>query len=169
MKIHFKLSVDSVKEARQQLTEAKQWLIDKNVEFVKKLAEIGIPVIERKIGESQGDSSPEHYTHVEINSFQTYAKAELIVEGRDILYIEFGSGIHYNGAAGSSPHPLGVEKGYTIGSYGKGLGKNDYWFYRDGTGALHKSYGTQATMPVYSAYLEIKDRVLQVAKEVFNG
>lgn len=40
-----------------------------------------------------------------------------------MLFIEFGAGIHYNGSAGSSPHPKGNEFGYTIGSYGKGLGK----------------------------------------------
>ena len=169
MKIQFKLSADSVASARQQIIDRKQWLIDKNAEFVKKLAEYGIPTVESRIEASRGDSSKEHYTHVEIVSFQAYAKATLVVEGRDILFIEYGAGIHYNGVAGSSPNPVGADKGYYIGSYGKGYGKKDFWFYRDGTGALQKSYGTEATMPVYEAYKDIKHNVLKIAKEVFNG
>lgn len=168
--IRINLSPSSINDARQELAHMKSWLIEKNEEFVRKLADKGFSIIENQIQIAQGDSDKSHYTHVEINRFQTYAQARLVVEGKDILFIEFGAGVHYNGAAGSSPHPEGVKYGYTIGSYGRGLGKNDYWFYRDG-GALQKSYGTQATMPVYTAYktLADKDTFLRIAEEVFNG
>lgn len=169
--IKINLSPSSIRQARQEIDHEKRWLMEKNEEFVRKLADKGFSIIEDQIQIAQGDSDKSHYTHVEINRFQTYAQARLVVEGKDILFIEFGAGVHYNGAAGSSPHPEGVKYGYTIGSYGRGLGKNDHWFYRDGTGAVQKSYGTQATMPVYTAYKTLgeEETFLRIAEEVFNG
>lgn len=59
--------------------------------------------------------------------------------------------------------------GYTIGSYGKGLGKNDYWVYYTDDGRFLTSHGTEATMPVYKAGQEIIKRIREIAKEVFGG
>ena len=95
--------------------------------------------------------------------------ATLIVSGKDLLFIEFGAGVHYNGAVGSSPHPLGASKGYTIGSYGKGNGSKDAWYYYSDTGEVVKSHGTQATMPVYKAGVEMRQQMLKIAKEVFSS
>lgn len=80
-------------------------------------------VVRENISSSTGDSDKNYNTYIQVNSYQGYSEAKLIVEGRELLFIEFGAGIHYNGSAGSSPHPKGNEFGYTIGSYGKGLGK----------------------------------------------
>ena len=38
-------------------------------------------------------------------------------------YGEFGSGVYHNGSVGTSPNPYGDDLGLTIGSYGKGHGK----------------------------------------------
>lgn len=167
--ISFGLSRDSVQRAIKELEEYKQSIIDKNALFVQRLAEIGIPVIDQNISAASGDSDKSHNTYIKVNSYQDYSQATLVTEGRDLFFIEFGSGIHYNGAAGSSPHPKGTELGYTIGSYGKGLGKNDYWYYQADTGESVKSYGTESTMPVYKASVDIQNRIVDIAKEVFGG
>lgn len=159
----------SLDKAIQQLREYQNSLNDKCTEFVRRLSEVGIPVIDENIASVQGDSDKSHNTYIKINSFGSYSQAELICEGKDLLFIEFGSGVHYNGHLGGSPHPEGEELGYTIGSYGKGQGKNDFWFYYADTGEAVMSHGTQATMPVYKAGLEIKRQILKVAKEVFGG
>lgn len=135
--------------------------------FVKRLSEIGIPIIDKNISSAEGDSDKSHYTHIEINSYGAYSQAKLICEGQDLLFIEFGAGIHYNGAG--SPHPLGKEMGYTIGSYGKGQGKNDFWFYYKDSGEAVMSHGTQATMPMYKAAVEMRSQILNIAREVFGG
>lgn len=168
-KISFNLSVDSIQKAIDEVERYKQRLVSKNDEFVRRLAEVGIPVIDQRISAAQGDSDKNHNTYIRINSFGTYSQAVLVVEGKTILWIEFGAGIHYNGAAGSSPHPKGQELGYTIGSYGKGQGANDFWFYTADTGESVMSHGTEATMPVYSASVEIQRRIREIARQVFSS
>ena len=159
----------SLDKAIQQLREYQNSLNDKCTEFVRRLAEVGIPVIDENRAAAQGDSDKGHNTYIKINSFGSYSQAELICEGKDLLFIEFGSGVYLNGHLGSSPHPKGEELGYTIGSYGKGQGKNDFWFYYADSGEAVMSHGTQATMPVYKAGLEIKRQILKIAREVFGG
>lgn len=158
----------SLKEAISYIDKYQDDLPRKCELFVRKLAEVGIPVIDQNISAAAGDSDKNHNTYIKINSFGSYSQAELIVESRSILFLEFGAGVHYNGNAGGSPHPLGAEKGYTIGSYGKGQGKNDFWFYYADTGEAVMSHGTQATMPLYKAGLEIRRQILAIAKEVFG-
>lgn len=168
-KIKFGLSQKSIQNAIGEIKKYQQSLIDRNEMFVRRLAEIGIPVIDQNIAEARGDSDKSHNTYIKLNSFGSYSQATLVVEGADLAMIEFGAGIHYNGAAGSSPHPKGQEFGYTIGSYGKGQGKNDFWFYYADTGESVMSHGTEATMPVYRASVEIIQNIRRIAKEVFGG
>ena len=168
-KISIRLSNDSINDAIKELQMYKQSLISKNDLFVQRLAEVGIPVIDANIAAAQGDSDKSHNTYIKLNSFGSYSRAVLVVEGTDLAFIEFGSGIHYNTPAGTSPHPKGQELGYTIGSYGKGLGANDYWYYQAETGETVRSYGTESTMPVYKASVEIRQKIREIAKEVFGG
>ena len=158
----------SLDNAIKQIQEYKRTLNDKCEMFVRRLAEVGIPIIDQNIASASGDSDKGHNTYIKINSFDSYSQAQLIVEGKDILFIEFGAGVHYNGNLGGSPHPKGKEMGYIIGSYGKGQGKNDFWFYYADSGEAVMSHGTQATMPVYKAGVEIRRQMLKIAREVFG-
>lgn len=163
------LSQKSIQNAISEIRKYQQELSDKNRIFVQRLCELGIPVIDQNIAAAQGDSDKNHNTYIKINSFGSYSQAQLIVEGRDLLFIEFGAGVHYNGSAGSSPHPKGQEFGYTIGSYGKGQGANDHWFYYADTGESVMSRGTESTMPVYKASVEIIQNIRRIAREVFEN
>ena len=170
-KISISLSQSSIQAAIDELNKYKDDFIDKNELFVRRLAEIGIPVIDRNILSAAGDSEKEHNTYIEIYSSGYFLQARLVCEGKDLLFIEFGSGIFYNGGeseVGSSPHPKGKEKGYTIGSYGKGKGKQKTWGYYDDGGDLVLSHGTEATMPVYEAGQAIIIQIRTIAKEVFG-
>lgn len=168
-KISISLSEKSIQNAIKELNQYKNDLKRKNDEFVKHLAELGIPIINQNIASAAGDSDKSHNTYIKINSFGDYSQATLVCEGRDLLFIEFGSGVFYNGSAGTSPHPKGAELGYTIGSYGKGQGKNDFWFYYADSGESVMSHGTESTMPVYKASIEIMQNIRRIAREVFGG
>lgn len=168
-KISIQLSEKSIQKAIDELNQYKRNLRSKNDEFVKRLAELGIPIINQNIASAAGDSDKSHNTYIKLNSFGDYSQATLVCEGKDLLFIEFGAGVHFNGAAGSSPHPKGQEFGYTIGSYGKGQGKQDSWYYYADSGESVLSHGTQATMPVYRASVEIRNKIREVAREVFGG
>lgn len=167
--ISFSLSPDSIQKAIRQVEEYKESFLSKNELFVQRLAEIGIPVINERMSAAQGDSDPAHSTYIKVNSSGGISEAVLTVEGKDLLFIEFGAGRFFNGEPGTSPHPKGEEFGYTIGSYGKGHGADDYWFYRSDTGEIIISFGTEATMPVYSAGVEIRQRIREIAREVFGS
>lgn len=91
----------------------------------------------------------------------------VIASGEDAIWAEFGAGVHHNGSAGSSPHPKGTELGFTIGGYGKGMGKKDTWgFYEDGE--LRLTHGAPATMPMYNALKTVCDEISEIAREVFK-
>jgi hypothetical protein len=168
-KIRISLSEKSIRNAINEIEVYKRQFIERNEVFVRRLAELGIPVIDQNIAAAQGDSEKNHNTYIKVNSFGSYSEAKLVVEGSDLLYIEFGAGIRYNGSAGTSPHPKGEEFGYTIGSYGKGQGKNDFWFYYADTGETVMSHGTEATMPVFRASQEIIQNIRRIAREVFGS
>ena len=167
--IKMELSHKSIQDTIKQLRAYQKSLVSKNEEFVRRLAELGIPVIDENIALAQGDSDKSHNTYIRINNFSGYSQATLICEGVDLLFIEFGAGIHYNTPAGTSPHPKGQMLGYTIGSYGDGNGKNDSWVYYADSGEWVRSYGTEATMPVYKASVEIIQNIRKIVKEVFGS
>lgn len=163
------LSVDSLTKLSNDL-KAYKGRLNRNVDvFFSRLSEIGIKVIDERMAEAEGQSNTSHYTVMKVDSFGDVSRAVLSVYGKDLLFIEFGSGIHFNGSVGSSPHPKGSEYGYTIGSYGMGNGAKDFWYYPVGDGTYKRSYGTKATMPVYMAGNEMADKVVRIAKEVFGG
>lgn len=168
-KIHMSLSEKSIRNAINEIEVYKRQFIERNEVFVRRLAELGIPVIDQNIAVAQGDSDKNHNTYIKINSFGSYSEAKLVVEGKSILFIEFGAGIRYNGSSGTSPHPKGEEFGYTIGSYGKGQGSKDFWFYYADTGESVMSHGTEATMPVFRASQEIIQNIRRIAREVFGN
>lgn len=168
-KIRISLSEKSIRNAINEIESYKMEFIERNEVFVRRLAELGIPVIDQNIAVAQGDSDKNHNTYIKINSFGSYSEAKLVVEGKSILFIEFGAGIRYNGSSGTSPHPKGEEFGYTIGSYGKGQGSKDFWFYYADTGESVMSHGTEATMPVFRASQEIIQNIRRIAREVFGN
>lgn len=171
------LSISSIRNLQKELEKYRDSLTYKCELLVKRLAEAGIPVIDENMAKAaftvdekgiQSGADPQHYTQVKINTFGNYARADLIVEGKELLFIEFGAGVYYNGAAGSSPHPKGEEFGYIIGSYGKGHGVQKVWGYYADSGELILTHGVEATMPMYKASLEIMQNVVKIAKEVFG-
>lgn len=91
----------------------------------------------------------------------------VIANGEDAVWVEFGTGVYHNSTAGSSPHPRGAELGFTIGGYGKGLGKRQTWgYYEDGK--LKLTRGTPARMPMERAFLSVCNEIPGIAREVFG-
>lgn len=169
LKIKTKLSTNDILETVKILREYKNTIRFKTALFVQRLAEIGLATIEAH-KYSQGDSDfNDLHSYMLVDEQDTFVRATLMLSGRHVAFIEFGAGIHYNGSAGSSPNPKGSEFGMTIGSYGKGYGANDYWYYFDReTGKGKRSQGTEAAMPMYYADQEILNKVEAIAKEVFG-
>ena len=128
----------------------------------------GVPIVQAKYAEAQGDLNEPHQAYFLISRQDKKITGELILQGEKIAFVEFGAGIHYNGPAGQSPHPKGTQLGYTIGSYGYGMGRFESWYYEGEDGVYRISFGTKATMPLYSANEEMRKHLLEVVKEVFT-
>lgn len=174
--IKVELSASGIDEAIRQIEDFQKELNRRNQEFVNTLAQEGIQTLNAHFpngGKTVSDkgietgSDSSHSTHIDDMSSTTRAAADMVVEGPDLLFIEFGAGVHYNGAVGTSPHPWGAEMGYTIGSYGAGHGAQNVWGYSNGGGTT-LTYGTPASKPVYDAYLDMRSRGLDVAIRVFR-
>lgn len=94
----------------------------------------------------------------------------VIADGEEAVFIEFGAGVYYNGAAGASPHPDGQELGFTIGSYGKGQGRKNVWALPGSThSAPILTHGTPAAMPMYHGVQDALSVIEDLAREVFSA
>ena len=92
----------------------------------------------------------------------------IIASGKDAVFMEFGAGVYYNGAVGSSPNPWGTGLGFTIGSYGKGNGRKEVWGFKDADGTVHLTHGVPASMPLYRAVQSVANDIERIAREVFS-
>lgn len=91
----------------------------------------------------------------------------VMASGSEAVFLEFGAGVYYNGAAGTSPHPKGQDLGFTIGEYGLGYGKRNVWGYVSASGELVLTHGTPASMPMYHGLEDARRVITDLAREVF--
>lgn len=175
--ITMSLSQKSVKNAIDELRKYQSKFKRKTEEFTRELALAGLPVVNVSMAEAQytydekgirSGSDTSHKAYVQVSSDGNRAEAKLIVQGKELLFIEFGAGVYYNGAAGTSPHEKGKEFGFLIGSYGKGNGQKKVWGYYDDNNKLVLTRGVQATMPVLKAEQKIIEDYKNVVKKVFG-
>lgn len=170
-KIQVELSVDGIQKATREFRSYIATLDSKCERFVERLiADVGLRVVETNMNSFKGDSDHNYSTYFELhrqpNEHSAWGK--LVVQNKDILFIEFGAGIHYNNG---NAHPQAREFGYGVGTYPgqKNAINPGYWWYKDDGGDLHFSMGTEATMPMYRAYTEMINQVGTIAREVFGN
>lgn len=174
-KISMELSEDSIKNAIRELEDYKQDLVRKCKILAEKLAEAGEQVAIEKV-----TASPLGRTvrlKIEREPTDMGCKAVLIAigkkveaEGREPFYtllaIEFGAGIYYNR---ENENPKANELGFGVGTYpGQIHAFEDGWYYLGNDDKWHYTHGVKATMPMYSASLEIIQRYKEIAREVFG-
>lgn len=167
-----------VDRAIKILKEYKKSLIAKEEIFVRRLTELGVEVAAMTLAAGQGDSSRDAKFSVSFtvdgNSVEGIlsitSEPHVLEDGRTYyphLGWEFGAGIHFNnGNINPKAHELGLGVG-TFPDQKHAL--EDYWWYRDENKNLHMSQGTEATMPMYKASLEMIQNIEAIAKEVFSS
>lgn len=171
LEINIELSEKSIDEAIKKIREYEQSLALKNERFVNQLCEEGIPEIENSFSNIYTDDPNLDTTHINdirINGFQNLTVGELETTASEITFIEFGTGVSYNGQAGGSPHPKGKEMGMTIGGYGQGHGKRSSWTYESPNGEFVRTKGIKAAMPMYNASTAMRRKIISVARNVFG-
>lgn len=169
------LSISGIRNLQKQLADYRDSLPQKCKELTERLKDIGINVIEAKVGQSPLGK----YVTVKTDMSEEEAgyKAILIATGavkesegyapfNTLLAIEFGAGIHYN----KEENPKAPELGFGVGTFpGQIHAFEDGWYYWDDKAQKWRyTHGVKATMPMYSASVEIQQNIVKVAKEIFK-
>lgn len=168
--IRFGLSAREIDRAIRELEQYKQDIIRKTNLLQERVAERLAELSRDGFAGAVVDDllkGGQRTAQVDVSIDQRDNVTLVIARGEDAVWVEFGAGVHYNGSAGTSPHPKGSELGFTIGGYGKGMGEKDVWgFYEDGE--LRLTHGAPAVMPMYNAVKTVCDEIAEIAREVFQ-
>lgn len=169
------LSVNGIESLKSQLLQYKDSLSIKCETLVSRLLQSGVEVSQSKISESPLGKYVTVTTNISADKMG--CKGILLAKGAVkeqegyapfsiLLAIEFGAGVHFN----PTPNPLiSSEFPYGVGTFpGQTHAYQDMWFYWDeNTQEWKPTHGVKATMPMYSADMEIIQNVVKFAKEVF--
>ena len=172
--IKFGLSTSEIQRAIKEVKEFKKDFQKKVDTYRKRIAEeIAVNAstyFDNSVMDDVINGSPRK-PDVDV-TFSDNGKISVVVaNGEDAVWCEFGAGVYRNGSVGSSPHPRGNDLGFTIGSYGKGRGKQKVWgYYTDPESktGLVLTHGTPASMPMYNAAQEVLRKSVEIAREVFG-
>ena len=170
------LSVKGIEALKSQLLQYNDSLYIKCETLVSRLLRSGVSVSQTKISESPLGKYVTVTTNISTDKIG--CKGVLLAKGSVkeqegyapfsiLLAIEFGSGVHFN----PTPNPLiGSEFPYGVGTFpGQTHAYQDMWWYWDeNTQEWKPTHGVKATMPMYSADMEIIQNVVKYAKEVFK-
>ena len=170
------LSVKGIEALKSQLLQYKDSLSIKCEELVSRLLQRGIAVSQTKISESPLGKYVTVTTNISADKMG--CKGILLAKGAVkeqegyapfsiLLAIEFGSGVHFN----PTPNPLSAEMGYGVGTFPgqvHAMEPGGWYFWSEEKQQWIHSYGVKATMPMYSADMEIIKNVTKIAKEVFG-
>lgn len=168
MRLNVTLSERSINAAINQLRSYQKSLDAKCEMFVRRLADIGITEAMRVLAfDGVGDAPRGADFAVYVTNEGKATRAMMVVSGEGILFWEFGAGIEYNNGAA---HPKAGALGMGVGTYPGQTHVPDpgYWYYTDETGQSVRSVGTQATMPMYRASVEMFTKIYAIAREVFK-
>ena len=169
------LSVKGIEALKRQLLQYKDNLPIKCEKLVSRLLQSGVEVSQARINESPLGKYVTVTTNISADKMG--CKGILLAKGAVkeqygyapfsiLLAIEFGAGVHFN----PTQNPIiSSEFPYGVGTFpGQTHAYQDTWFYWDeNTQEWKPTHGVKATMPMYSADMQIIQNVVKTAKEVF--
>jgi len=177
-KISFGLSVREVQNAIKEVKAYKNDINCKCEELCLRLAAEGIQIAQSHIGSS--GFGKYIYLGSEITPQQAGCKAVFYMEDTTKIKSEwrtqegvqnseispslmlcFGSGL-------KAQNPTNVP-GVGTGTFGEHGADPSGWWYMDLDGVWHHSTGIEPKMPMYKAGKELRERVLNIARAVFNS
>lgn len=181
-KLHISLTTKgSIDKAIKAFEEYKQTLVNREELLCRRLADIGVNAAMMTLAfKGHGDSSREASFNVEfmvegetVNGVLSITSTPKQTEDGRVYYPhlgwEFGTGNRFNSM--TSPNPKAGELGMGPGTFPEQthVPNPGFWYYRDENGDAVRSYGTQATMPMHTAVVEMIKSIETVAKEVYGG
>ncbi len=151
----------SVAKAIALVKQYKKDFLAKEKIFVQRLAEIGVSVA--TVGFETADY--DGINDVQVTMKVRGTSATVIAFGETVGFIEFGTGV-------KNPEWDNTGMQYTPpkhGTYGKGKGANPKgWFFSQGEGTAQHTYGNQPAEAMRTARDVMKERIVQIAREVWR-
>lgn len=167
-RIKIELSEKSINDAIKQLKDYKKSLSAKNSKFVERLADEGIAVVNATlVGVNlNGDDWSYNAKKSNVSSGET-SKLRIELSGKRLLFVEFGAGVTYS----NPQHPKADELGYGVGTYNpysRNAWNPDGWDYVGEDGTPKHTFGNPAYAPAWNASVQMRNKVISIAKEVFG-
>lgn len=172
------LSVKGINNLKKELLRYKNVYLPKKCKrLIQNLLNIGVEVSQARIDESPLGKYVTITTNI-TNENKPDCKGILLAKGEvkesegyepfyTILAIEFGAGIHYN----PTPNPKADDLGFGVGTFPgqtHALSEDGWYFWDESKEQWVHSFGVKATMPMYSADLQIKNNIIKAAIEAFG-
>ena len=131
--------------------------------FIRTLADIGIDAAKTQFNSFNFIDNPKP---VDVHAEPTEKGIAVVASGEQVAFIEFGTGVFYNGSESYAgvrpPNVLG------IGEFGHGWGKRNAWHYKDANGEDRITRGNPPSNSMWYASETILKVVEDIAKVVFN-
>ena len=161
--INMSLTVASIDAAIQEIKEYQAFIRRKTTEFAARLADDG--AVQALLGYEQAYyRGPKDFdVVVEERGNNSFA---IVANGETVLLLEFGAGVTYGYG-----HPQAGEFGYGPGTYPDAKGHwNDpkgWWLPKDAGGG--HTFGNAPSMTMYKTAKGLRERLVDIAKEVFGS
>lgn len=169
MKITVDLSPKSIANAAKALEDYAKSLDNKTSALVDSIGEKGVEIARFNYEGNEGKSHVD--TGATLNSIEYEKRNEksgAVTVGGAAVWIEFGTGVTRNGAAGSYVHEKAAELGMSpIGCYGKGHGSEEGWFYPTPDG-YKWTFGIKSNPFMYQTSQDLRRNLVAIAQEVFK-
>lgn len=165
---------NNLKKAIDKLTHYIKTFEDRQEEYLERLGQIGIDTATVRFRTAQYDG----VNDVKVWDSPIWVddnKIAILATGQTVAFIEFGTGVFY-----PEQHPKAEEVGAVRGSYGQGKGRQTSWGYygEPGThgrfyanrpkGKLIITHGNPPARALYDAGKEMRQKALEIAREVFG-
>lgn len=150
---------DTIDAAIREIEAYRKRVLRKANEIAEKLADIGVVNVSLGYARAIYTGQKDVTVTVEQHGENTYA---IVASGGAVLFLEFGAGVTYGYG-----HPQNDQFGYGPGTYPSNKG---HWNDPNGwyTPGGEHTYGNPPSMTMYLTAKELKDRVQEVAQEVFS-
>ena len=162
------LSAKGIEKLKRELLEYKSSLQYKVDLLAKTLADIARANVARLDGIFTGELISSIHTEYGGSSKGT-AIFYIVADSEHAAYVEFGTG--QLGMEGGYPYPFpeGVNWEYNVGEKIFEISPGQYgWFYQDDKGNVYFTQGMPSRPFMYETSMELMNRVVKVAREVFK-
>ena len=169
--------INSIKNAKKQLTAFNRKLKTRTEKLAKRLAEFGAAYARDYFDSvvydiDYYDGEPLEVTNIYVSveggkTEEDSVRYTINAMGTAIAFIEFGAGVHFNGS-GDPYHETRPEGIVGIGEYGQHRGRQQSWSYKGADGHSRRTSGTPEQPGMWLTVKEMRSKLEELAKEVFS-